>query len=65
MLEILSGGEYKSTLHRVLTINEKYSLAFFFEPNMDCIISPYNCNDLYKPIKFSEYFGQKISESQM
>ena len=37
MLERWTNGEYKSTLHRVLTSgnSERYSIPYFFEPNFD------------------------------
>eukprot|EP01023_Acetabularia_acetabulum_P002706 TRINITY_DN1112_c0_g1_i1.p1 TRINITY_DN1112_c0_g1~~TRINITY_DN1112_c0_g1_i1.p1 ORF type:complete len:379 (-),score=45.44 TRINITY_DN1112_c0_g1_i1:465-1457(-) len=40
MLERWTNGKYKSTLHRVVKkINqERYSTAFFFEPNFDTIV---------------------------
>ncbi len=63
MLEILSNGEYKSTQHRVLTKNEKHSIAFFFEPNLGYVVKPYKESNIYQPIKYSEYIKAKLNYS--
>ena len=63
MLELLSNGKYKSTLHRVINNSEKYSLALFFDPHIDNIICPYVDSNLYKSIKYDDYVKDKISES--
>jgi len=63
MLEVLSGGKYKSTLHRVLVEKEKYSIAFFVDPNLDYIIEPCIKNTKYVSIKYSDYLEQKLDES--
>lgn len=63
MLEILSGGKYKSTIHRVIVKDEKYSIALFFEPSLSTIIKPLELNDNYKEISFGDYLNQKINES--
>ena len=46
MLQKWSGGLYKSTRHRVVaraiaggSSHERYSLPFFFEPNLDCVVN--------------------------
>jgi isopenicillin N synthase-like dioxygenase len=54
MLEKLSNNQLKSTKHRViLNDNEKYSIVFFFEPNIDTMI----CD-----IKFKDYIDIKLKE---
>ena len=64
MIEILTNGKYKSTIHRVINKNEKYSLAFFYEPHKDCIIKPLDNNfSQYNPVKYSMYHGNKINVS--
>jgi len=42
MLSLWTGGEYKSTKHRVLRpeANSRISIPFFFEPNLNTIIRP-------------------------
>jgi isopenicillin N synthase-like dioxygenase len=72
MVEILSDGIYKSTLHRVM-INydehdenkDKYSLIYFYDPNTKFISKPYNGSlSTYKPIRYDKYIKQKIYASQ-
>jgi isopenicillin N synthase-like dioxygenase len=63
MLELLSNGKYKSTLHRVINKSEKYTLALFFDPHIDNIIYPYLESNLYKPIKYDDYLKDKILET--
>lgn len=62
MLEVLSDGKYKSTLHRVIISQnrqiEKYSAALFFEPSLSTIIKGSN-----KEISFEDYINEKINES--
>lgn len=42
MLELVTGGLYKSTLHRVKANPSKnrYSFPFFFDPGFDCFVRP-------------------------
>lgn len=61
MLEVLSNGKYKSTLHRVINIDEKYSIAFFYDPSPQTIIKPFECK--YLPVKYGDYHGNKINAS--
>lgn len=60
MLQIISDGEYKSTLHRVVIKEEKYSIAFFFEPNLEYTVQSCKPESTIKPIKYCEYFKQKV-----
>ena len=61
MVEILTNGKYKSTLHRVINQEEKYSMALFFEPRKDSIIKPIGESNAYSPVRYSDYHGKKIS----
>lgn len=63
MMEIISSGEYKSTVHRVITKNEKYSIAFFFEPNLDYVVKPYKENNNFVSIKYLDYIRSKLNYS--
>eukprot|EP00794_Sanderia_malayensis_P017552 gene17552-19302_t len=42
MLERWTNGKFKATLHRVMLDgeNDRYSVPFFYEPNIDCVIKP-------------------------
>lgn len=54
MLERWSNGLFRSTLHRVvLPGEERYSVAFFLDPNFDCLVEclPACCSD-ENPSKF-------------
>lgn len=65
MLEILSSGKLKSTVHQVKVKDEKYSMAFFYEPSLDTIIKPDNITGKYSEISFKDYLDKKINESYM
>jgi isopenicillin N synthase-like dioxygenase len=66
MLEVLSSGKYKSTKHRVLIKDkEKYSIALFYEPNIDTIVKPYFETTKYNQIVFKNYFGNKVNETYL
>lgn len=41
MLEMWTGGQFKSSLHRVINKNpvDRYSVVFFFDGNLDCGLS--------------------------
>lgn len=62
-LQILSNGIYKSVEHRVVVNSEKdrLSLAMFYNPNGDKVLSPVNklvdenSPPLYAPMTFNEY----------
>lgn len=65
VVEILSNGTYKSTIHRVITNydkdgQDKYSIVHFFDPDHDFVAIPYN-NDTtkYKSIKYRDLMKGK------
>ena len=63
MLEILSSGKLKSTIHRVIVKKEKYSMAYFYEPSLDTIIKPCTPTNKYNEISFKDYLDKKLNES--
>lgn len=63
MLERISDGQYRSTLHRVVIREEKYSIAFFFEPNIKSTIEPYNQSGKFEPIIYEDYIKAKLDHS--
>ncbi|KAI0912702.1 putative 2OG-Fe(II) oxygenase family oxidoreductase [Ustulina deusta] len=47
MLSFWTGGEYKSSVHRVINkaSRDRYSAAFFYDGNLDCPLTPWNQKD--------------------
>ena len=41
-MDYLAGGRFKATLHRVVnkTGAARYSIPFFYEPNMEAVLEP-------------------------
>lgn len=64
MMEILSGGKYKSIEHQVIVCEEKYSIAFFFEPKLDQLIIPVQITDRYKPVTYGTYMNNHLKNLQ-
>ncbi|XP_065858866.1 2-oxoglutarate-Fe(II) type oxidoreductase hxnY-like isoform X2 [Euphorbia lathyris] len=62
MIERWTNGIFRATLHRVmLTGQERYSLAFFVDPNPDCIVEclesccSESCPKRFSPIRSGDY----------
>lgn len=64
MVEIMTNGMYKSTLHRVIHKGNRYrvSVPFFFEPNFDAIIEPLSVCPSPKPVKGTKYGDHLIGK---
>jgi len=70
MLERWTNGAYKSTLHRVVnqTGKERYSVAFFFEPNFDTVVEclPGCCREVaakYPPVMYGDHILGKYKQT--
>lgn len=70
MLERWSNGIFRSTLHRVLgNGQERYSIAYFVEPNHDCIVECLpTCQSeknppKFPPIKCQDYMLQRYKDT--
>ncbi|CAI9100432.1 OLC1v1037542C1 [Oldenlandia corymbosa var. corymbosa] len=70
MLERWSNCAFRSTLHRVISLGqERYSVAFFVEPNYDCIVEclpTCHSNDnppKYPPIMCGDYMVMKYKDT--
>ncbi|EPS58400.1 oxidoreductase, partial [Genlisea aurea] len=71
MLERWSNCRFRSTLHRVLLSNglERYSIAFFVDPNHDCIVECLpTCQSednppKFTPIRCEDYVLRKYEET--
>jgi len=56
LCEMWTNGTFRSTVHRVVTsgLADRYSCAFFWEPNFECVVSPLpECVSPENPAKYS------------
>ena len=62
LMQFWSDGAFKSTKHRVVMDGdrERYSMAFFVEPNHACVITP---NSPTRATTFGEYLAAKYRET--
>lgn len=67
MMRRISNDTYISTPHRVINVSgkERYSIPFFFEPDMHACISPIktNTNPLYEPIEYSSHIMKQVKNN--
>ena len=71
MLERWSNGIINANLHRVVSRSgaPRYSLPFFYEPNIDCVVEPLGaCVSAdrparYEAIKFCDYLSWKFEST--
>ena len=62
LMQFWSDGAFKSTKHRVVMDGdrERYSMAFFVEPNHACVITP---SSPTRATTFGEYLAAKYRET--
>lgn len=67
MLERWTNGLFRSTLHRVLTTGrERYSVAFFLDPNADCLVECLEscCSETspprFPPVRSGDYLQERL-----
>ncbi|KAK8587371.1 hypothetical protein V6N13_086359 [Hibiscus sabdariffa] len=67
MMERWTNCLFRSTIHRVMpTGQERYSVAFFLEPNKDCIVEcletccSESCPPRFPPIRSSDYLEERF-----
>ena len=74
--QIMTNYKFKSTLHRVVidasgSQKDRYSLAFFYEPNRRALISPlpvFNTEEtstIFQPIAYGDYLSQKYEQTHI
>ena len=65
MLSMWTAGEYKSSVHRVLNKNptDRYSVVFFFDGNVDCVLRPLDGSEAKEELTCEEYMIRKLSHS--
>ncbi|QDZ23852.1 oxygenase [Chloropicon primus] len=72
MLERWTCGEFVSNLHRVenVTGKERFSIAFFFEPDVDALISPIDrssgsvpASDPLPPVVYGDWLKEKYNKT--
>lgn len=65
-MDFWTGGRFKATLHRVVnkTQTARYSVPFFYEPNLDAVIEPLiNSQDPVKNMQMKQYIEKKFGRS--
>uniref|UniRef100_A0A2P2KU46 Fe2OG dioxygenase domain-containing protein n=3 Tax=Rhizophora mucronata TaxID=61149 RepID=A0A2P2KU46_RHIMU len=67
MMERWTNGLFRSTLHRVMPAGqERYSMAFFLDPNPDCIVQclesccSESCPQRFPPIRSGDYMKERF-----
>ncbi|XP_077217860.1 azadirone synthase LFS-like isoform X4 [Tasmannia lanceolata] len=71
MLERWSNCIFRSTLHRVVVRQERYSIAFFVEPSHDCLVECLpSCKSetnppKFAPVKCGTYLIQRYSDTHV
>lgn len=67
MLEKWTGGMYKSSVHRVINKkpNDRYSIVFFFDGNLDCELTPLGSGADYtgEVLTVERHMVEKLSRS--
>lgn len=67
MMRRISNDKYISTPHRVINVSgkERYSIPFFFEPDMHAYIAPIETDTkpLYEPIQYSNHIMKQIKNN--
>lgn len=54
MLEVWTNGSYKATMHQVRKLqsgSDRISVAYFFNPQLDCVVSPLEIKNPLIPFK--------------
>ena len=65
-MDFWTGGRFKATLHRVVnkTRHTRYSIPFFYEPNMDVVIRPIiDTTDPAKAVQMKEYIQRTFGRT--
>ena len=65
-MDYLTGGRFRATLHRVVnkTGAARYSIPFFYEPNMEAVLEPLiSADDPRKQVSVLSYL-QKNTKNQ-
>ena len=68
MLSVISGGRWPSSPHRVvLNRDERYSTAFFYDPNFDAVIRPQvppaTLTQTETPIHYGQYLMARFAQN--
>lgn len=68
--QIWTNDRYKATQHRVRTVpHDRYSVPFFFNPNVDSVIRPLDicCSSshppLYEPYRHGEFMAERLHKA--
>ncbi|GAD92453.1 2OG-Fe(II) oxygenase family oxidoreductase, putative [Paecilomyces variotii No. 5] len=65
MLSLWTSGEYKSSVHRVISKNptDRYSVVFFLDGNLDCSLNPLDGSENRGPKTVEEHMTRRLTAS--
>lgn len=61
LMSMVSGGRFRATQHRVKSSgSERYSVPFFYEPGVDCVVKPVGKEKDQEGVIYGEHVLKKM-----